>query len=86
MSNNKSPIFNWPENPNGEPLKLVTTSYEEPIPTVKLSSTFTATVKMFASVTEFTDEPQETIDKNQKVIEVGLSKTREEILEALDKE
>jgi hypothetical protein len=53
---------------------------------VKLSSTFTATVKMFASVTEFTDEPQETIDKNQKVIEVGLSKTREEILEALDKE
>ena len=86
MSNNQSPIFNWPENPDGEPLKLVTTSVEEQIPTVKISNSFSLVIKLFASVTEFVPDAEEGIRFNQRRLEKGLEEKRTEILEELDKE
>lgn len=86
MSNNKSPIFNWPENPNGEPLKLITTSVQEQIPTQKISNTFYAMSTIFASVTEFVDDTVEGIKNAQLEAEEGLSDRRQEIIDDLEED
>jgi hypothetical protein len=86
MSNTQSQISDWPENPNGEPLKRISTSVEEQIPTVRISNSFSLVIILYASVTEFVDDPEEGIRKNQEILEAGLAKKREEILDELEKE
>lgn len=82
MSNkNQSPILNWPENPDGEPLKQITTSAQETIPTAPY-----ANITIFASVTEFVEDKVEGIKQGQIDVENGLADVRKDIEEELDKD
>jgi hypothetical protein len=76
----KSPIFNWPEDENGNPKALITTSVTEKIPTAPY-----ANVDLFASVTKFVDNTVEGIREAQKEVEQGLEPKRDEIIEELEK-
>lgn len=81
MSQGKSPIFNWPEDEEGNPLDLITTSVVEKIPTAPY-----ANIEIFASVTRFVSDAAEGIDVAQDEVEKGLERTRTEIEEGLEKD